>query len=256
MAEKKGIHWLVWVGGGCALLMILAVVSFVGLGVFAAKKVSDVATEIADNPVQTFAKAYALANPEIEFVTADEEGQTVTLRNIETGEEATFDFSELKEGRIQFTGNDGSKVSIGTSEEGVTIDAGDEQIRIGESAGGVSIDSSAGSAQFGGSDSDVPGWVPRPDGVDFEVAFSASSADAETGAYTMKGESIDALATQWKDLLVSSGYTIETELNQGGSQPMRMIVGKDAAQGRQVSVAITSQSGSPQAMVSYASGLR
>ena len=45
MAERKGIHWLVWVGGGCAVLGLLVMVGVVGMGVFAAKKVADVATE-------------------------------------------------------------------------------------------------------------------------------------------------------------------------------------------------------------------
>lgn len=68
MVEKKGIYWLVWVGGGCVLLMVFVVVIFVGLGVFVVKKVFDVVIEIVDNLVQMMVKVYVLVNFEVEFV--------------------------------------------------------------------------------------------------------------------------------------------------------------------------------------------
>lgn len=257
MAERKGIHWLVWVGGGCAVLGLLVMVGVVGMGVFAAKKVADVATEMTENPIATLAKAYALANPEVEFVEADEEGRTVTFRNVATGETATFDFTDLESGQIRFEGSDGTSIRVDGSDSGVVIDAGDDQVRFGASpdGDGVTVDTSQGSATFG-TGSDVPSWVPLPEGLSPEVTFSASSGDSETGAFQVEGSSLDALAQQWKDLLVEAGYSIETEFSSGGARPTKMLVGKLESEGRQVSVTVTDTDGTVRGIVNYASGLR
>ena len=230
MAERKGVHWLVWVGGGCAVLVLLAVVAIGGLGLFAAKKVTDIATEATQNPIATMAKTYAFANPEIEFVDADEDARTVTFRNTDTGEIATFDFSELEAGRIRFEGSEG-EVSVGRSEDG----------------DGMTVTTPEGSARFGGSSSELPEWVPMPPGAEPAVTFTQTSGEIENGAFQVRAETVDDAAATWRELLVGAGFEIETEASQVG---LKMLVGRRA--NRQISVGIAPDDGAAVATVTYA----
>ncbi len=249
MSEKKGIHWLVWVAGGCAALVLVVGIGVVGLGVFAAKKVTEVAEKATSNPVTTIAKAYALANRDVEFVRANEEAQTVVFRNVETGREATFDFSELQEGRIRFEDDQGEEIRIGASQEGLTVEGnGEERFRVGtDEGGGVAVSTADGTARFGAG-GEVPAWVPRPEGASLEVVFSASSPDGETGAFQVRGDSVDAVAAQWKKLLMDAGFTIETEMSQAG---LKMLVGRNGS--KQVSMSATERNGAAEGVVNYTS---
>ena len=143
--QKKGQSPWVWVAIGCAGILVLgAVVAGIG-GYFLVGKAREVAEEMEEDPIAASARFIAAANPEIELVTADKDNRTVTFRNTETGEEFTFDYDDIEEGRISFTsGGESASIELDTEGEGVTIT------------------SDEGTTTFGASSDlwDLPDWVP------------------------------------------------------------------------------------------------
>ena len=64
------------------------------------------------------ARFIAAANPEIELVDADKSNRIITFRNTETGEDFTFDYDDIEEGRFSFTsGDDSASIEFNTDGE-------------------------------------------------------------------------------------------------------------------------------------------
>ena len=193
--ERKGTNPLVWVAVGCASVLLLgSIVLFMGW-LFVANKVKDVAEEMGDNPVETTARLIAAANPEIELVDADEDDRVVVFRNKSTGEEFTFDFEDIEEGRISFTSDDES-VSVELEGEG------DE--------GSLKITTDDGTTSFGaGVDVERPSWLPLYPGTEPQGAYFSETGDGRAGAYTIKTEdSLDELIDFYVEKLEGKGFKI------------------------------------------------
>ena len=193
---KKGTHPLVWVAVGCASLLLLgSIVLFLG-GVFVFNKVKDVADEMEDNPVETTAKLIAAANPDIELVDADKSAGVVTFRNKETGEEFTFDFKDIQEGKVHFSSDD-ETVSV-------AIEGGEGE------EGSLTITTDEGTSSFGaGIDVDLPSWLPIYPGSEPQGTFSSETPDGRAGAYTIEtDDSIDDVIDYYVDKLEGKGFQI------------------------------------------------
>lgn len=193
---KKGTHPLVWVAVGCASLLLLgSIVLFLG-GIFVANKVKEVAEEMEDNPVETASKLIAAANPDIELVDADKSAGVVTFRNKETGEEFTFDFKDIEEGRVHFSSDD---ETVSVELEG---GEGDE--------GSLKITTDEGTASFGaGVDVDLPSWLPIYPGTEPRGTYSTESPDERAGAYTIEThDSIDDVIDFYVEKLEGKGFKI------------------------------------------------
>ena len=104
--QKKGTSPWVWIGIGCAGIVVLGFVAFGILGYFLYGKAKDVAREMEEDPIAVTSRFIAAANPDVELVSADKDSRVVVFRNTETGEEFTFDYDDIEEGRIAFTSGD------------------------------------------------------------------------------------------------------------------------------------------------------
>ena len=61
--KKKGLSPLAWIGIGCLGLLVIGGIVATVITVFVARKVSEVASEMEEDPVATTAKLLAAANP-------------------------------------------------------------------------------------------------------------------------------------------------------------------------------------------------
>jgi hypothetical protein len=204
---KKGTHPLVWVAVGCASLLLLgSIILFLG-GVFVANKVKEVAEEMEDNPVETASKLIAAANPDIELVDADKRERVVTFRNKETGEEFTFDFKDIEEGRVHFSSDD-ETVSV-------ELEAGEGD------EGSLKITTDEGTASFGaGIDVSIPSWLPIYPGTEPQGTYSTEDADGRTGAFTIEThDSLDDLIDFYAEKLEGKGFKVlqRAKTNLGAS---------------------------------------
>jgi hypothetical protein len=163
--EKKGLSPLAWIGIGCLGLLVIGGIVATVIAVFVVGKVK----EAAEDPVAATAKLLAAANPDIELVSADKESRTVVFRDLKTGEELTFNYDDIENGKVSFSSGSG------TAE--LEVESGDE--------GGLTVKTSEGTATFGaGEASDIPAWVPVFSGATPEGSFSAEGGGQSTGTFS------------------------------------------------------------------------
>ena len=221
MSERRGLPWYAWLGIGCGVLVLLVVVSVFGLGLFVVNKGKELAEDFAERPVYTTAATIARLNPDIELVEADEERKRVTMREVSTGKEMTFDLEDIQSGNFSFE-SDGERVDVRSGEGGVTVESGQGTARIG----------SAGQT--------LPDWVPLPDGVEAQVGFSNRTEDQTMGIAQLQGSlSAEQILEFYRTELTAAGYKLTEQNYSGGEGSLASVVGERSDPKRTISVAVT-----------------
>ncbi len=193
-SDGKGLSPVAWIAIGCAgILVLVGAATFVG-GIFIFKKAKNVVEEMGDNPVLATAKLIAATNPDVELVAADEETQTVIFLNSKTGEEFTFNYQDIEEGRFSFTSDEGTFDVDASGEEGRLTVTGDDGTTILGS--GVSLEN-------------LPDWLPMYLGTSAEGTFFTETPDGEMGAYVVRtGDGLETVMDYYVDELESAGLEI------------------------------------------------
>jgi hypothetical protein len=174
--QKKGLSPLAWVGIGCLGLLVIGGIVATIATVFVVGKVKEVASEMEDDPVAATAKLLAAANPDIELVAADKENRTVTFRDVKTGEELTFGYDDIEQGRVTFSsGTETAELEVTPGQDG---------------SGGLTVKTSEGTATFsaGGDAANVPDWVPVYPGATPTNNFSAEGTGQQTGTFSFTSD--------------------------------------------------------------------
>ena len=165
--EKKGLGLLAWILIGC---LGLGGIAFAG-ALFIANKVS----EFGKNPAKAIAELAVKSDPDLEVIDSDDSAGTLTIRNKDTGEVATFDWSGIREGKLRFESAEG-EATIDTKaidQEGAIMTITDDQGRQTTIAAG--------------GDQDAPEWVPvYPNAVSREYVFSTTSGDERMGSFVFE----------------------------------------------------------------------
>lgn len=242
--QKKKLGPLAWVLIGCLGIVILVGGAMLVGGFFVAKKVKDVAADYKENPARAAAEMVVRVNPDLELVESDDEAQTMTIRNKETGEVFTADWSAIKEGKFRMEA-DGKQV---------TFDA--KEATTGEGGGMISVTDESGdeSVVIGGGDaSAVPAWFPTyPGASQVGSTYTSKTGTEETGGlFTFTtGDDVDEVMAFYRDELGDLGFelsenTFTSNEIEGGS-----LTGEDES-GRTVNVGLTRQDDVTQAGVNY-----
>ena len=195
--EKKGLSPLVWLGIGCAGILVVSAVAFSVAGYFIYDKAKDVAREIEEDPVAATARFIAAANPEIELVDADKSNRIITFRNTETGEDFTFDYDDIEEGRFSFTsGDDSASIEFNTD---------------GEDSGGMTITTGDGQTMtYGAGTSEQPSWVPVYPGTEPQGAFASETPDMRAGAFSFETkDGLEQVLDFYVSELEAAGFVIQ-----------------------------------------------
>ena len=190
-SSDSGMPMWAKIGIGCGCLALLLGLVVLGGLFWGAKKVVDVAKDFESNPAKAVETLINL-NPDLEVVENDPDSGRITIRDVKSGQESTFDYSDVKSGRISFESDEGS-FNIDASQEGkVTVDTPDGQ-----------------TATFGMDTGDTPSWVPlysNLDGEDHTGGMTMVEGDQVTGLRA--GKTADALDD------VDAWYT--KKLEEGG----------------------------------------
>lgn len=240
VTEKKGLGTLAWIGIGCGLLIVIAfVVMSAGLW-FGGKMVKNVVEELEENPAKTIAKGIVMANPDLEMVETDDNEGTITVRVKETGEVATFDYSQIKEGKLSFESS-GSKM---------TFDA------EGADEGGVfTMETDEGTARVGAGDK--ADWFPDyPDAEDVQTAFTQEMGETSSGAFGFStDDSAAEVMAYYSRELEADGFSVqENTSTQEGEIQSATLIASDENTKRNAQVTITPEGDVTRVLVSYSSG--
>lgn len=214
--KKKGLHPMAWVGMGCGVIMLIAVICIVLLVGFCKKKFDDFAAEFKKDPHQTVAEQIVKMSPAIEKVSEDEEAGEMTIRVKETGEEITVKYSDLASGKFTVKKSDGSEFSVGK------LDL-----------------------------SQVPGWVPRYPNTNSEIAgVHQSTPTGVSGILSFAtSDDPDAVASFYENELSELSTHSNSQATING---VTVVKHSFSGSGRSVDLTVTSQnSGDTNVQIGY-----
>lgn len=238
--KKKGLSPLAWVGIGCLVLIVLGGVGCFAVTAFLTSKAKDVVQGFENEPVTMGAKAFALVNPDIEFVSADEEARTVVFRDVDTGEEMTFDFEDIEQGRVTFESG-GKTVTFDAEDSGeggaltVTTDDGEEVFRAGAMREG-----------------DISDWVVRYPDTDIAGTFSSTSGGRRTGAFQqLTTDGVLEVFDYFEQALRDAGFEVSTQKVESDGGFFGIVSGKDAAADRSTTVSVTAEEGQTRIAIQF-----
>lgn len=238
-AKKKTNPW-VWVGLGCLAILILIGGACVVSTFFLAKKAKEVVGDIQENPAKAAAEMIVKMSPDLDLVESDADSGTITVRNTETGEEATFDYSEIEEGRFTFKSDEG-EMSFDAQQQGeggtltVTTDEGETRYGAGAAA------------------DELPGWVPLyPGASKMEAGFTSRSGDEVSGLWTLEtGDPVDEVQEYYESKLEDEGFEVTVQTFTGPQGKTAVVSAVVSDPGRQITASITSEGGTTKVGLQY-----
>ncbi|MEM6795585.1 MAG: hypothetical protein AAF725_16520 [Acidobacteriota bacterium] len=224
-ASSSGLPTWAKVGIGCGCLVLLLVAVGIGLLGWGAKKVA----ENFSDPAK-MAEMLIELNPDLEVVNNDPDAGTITVRDSSSGEEMTFDYSDIESGNFSFEGPDGS-FEVNEGGEVVVTDAeGNETARAQAGEQGMTITTDEGVTKIGGSQN-IPSWLPlHPDFQFQEGGLAMVQNDKASGmlAGESTGVTLEEAETWYRERLESEGYEIErTSMEFGAAKTVILNATKE-----------------------------
>lgn len=226
VARKKTNVWA-WVAIGCVGIVVLGAVA-VGAGLW---WVGRKAKAMAEDPTAVV-EMIAAMNPDIEVVDRDAGNGKVTVRNKQTGETVTVNLDDIRQGKISFSA-DGEEATMSLDQETGTL-----QIQ-GEGADG-------GTMSFGG-DTRLPSWIPTYPGATSEGVYSAETAEASSGTFSMTTtDGVDEVFSYLKGQLEGGGYTVTENRFSGPQGDGGMLNGESGDGNRSLTYTLSASDGKTQ----------
>lgn len=196
--KKKGIGAIGWIAIGCLVLLLLAAGSCVVVGMFAKKKLTDVAHKIEKNPAMASAEMAVKLNPDLEVVDKDEDAGTMTIREKKTGKTMTLNVADIKKGKIHFSTDDGQDLSMEVNQNGLRLHQRDQS--------GKENSMEMGTGTGGGK---LPAWLPAYPGATAAGGMQSKGPDGTSGwASYSSDDSVDDVAAYYKKVLEDIGFDV------------------------------------------------
>ncbi|MDQ7007151.1 MAG: hypothetical protein Q9Q40_07950 [Acidobacteriota bacterium] len=237
-AKRRGLHPLAWIGIGCGGLIVVAGLLMLGAGFFVASKVKAGLDEFSDNPAITAAAAAIRLNPELELMEVDKEAGTLTVRNTKTGEELTVDLSDLSQGKLVFSGEEGA----------VTVQGGDSSLTLSSDDGEMSWGDAAYWEQ-------VPEWIPRYPGSDPEGYMTGGDDRSSSGALPFRTQDdAGAVIDFYRQQLEKATFRVSSTALGGAGTRVMTLEARDSDENRSLQVIATEAADGPtQVMLNFSS---
>ncbi len=231
MAKK--LSPLVWVGIGCAGLIVVGMIA-AGVFLYWAKgKAEDFAAEAEKNPTLVAAKILAAADPDLEIVGSDDQAQTVTFKNNKTGETATVNLEQIQQGKISFTTDEGT-TSFSADQDSATFTGPDGQ------------------KSTWGSGAELPNWVPAYTGTTPVGVANVNSQENMGGMFTMEtSDTPDKVIDWYKTKLAGAGFK-ETATNSASADgtAMHNLTMRNEAQSQDITLTVVTNPTEPGTKIS------
>jgi hypothetical protein len=233
-APKKGLSPLAWVGIGCGVLLVIALIGFLAFGFFVKRQVE----KFGDNPSLAAAEMIVRLNPELEVVESDREAGTLTIREKATGKTMTVNAEDVEEGRISFETEEGT-VTMESSEEGGTwkMTGKDGEEATFEAGGGAP--------------KDLPSWMPVYPGGTIQGTFDATGPEGRNVSFTvMTKDSPEDVIEFYESKLEEAGLTVEKTTYQADGETGGTLTGTSEDQKSTVQLIVGSDAGTTTVIVS------
>ena len=234
---KKGMSPLAWIGIGCVVILILCGIAFGIMGYFAKRAVD----RFAKNPTMAAAELAVKMNPDLELVKADEEHNTITVKDKKTGETTTISADDAKNGKWSIKTDKGSATFDTSGGQGLNIQATDEK---GQKS----------TTTFGGTGApqNLPSWLPVYPGGTVQGTYDTTNAEGRTAAFTVTTKDESTKVIDYYDAqLKGAGLPTEKSNYTTNGQTGGTVTGKSADGKREASVIVSSAPDGTHAIVTF-----
>lgn len=233
---KKGLSPLAWIGIGCGALVVLAVIGFGVLGWLAKRQID----KYGKNPSLAAAELIVRANPELEVVSSDPEGGTLTIKNTKTGEMVTMNAKDVENGHIEFKTKDGTAVFDANAKDG-TVKVTDEKGQVSTLQAG------------GGAPQNLPSWLPVYPGGTVQGTFDTNSAEGRSVSFTINTpDTGDKVLSFYESQLKAAGLKVESTITSNTAEGKGGILTASGENPhREVSVLVGASNGQTSAAVTF-----
>lgn len=229
---------LFYILGGCAGLIVIAVIAFFVLSYFVYNKAKRVAkdagvdsTLMQNKPALAAAKMIVAANPDLELVSADDEKGLITIRNKKTGETVTMTADDANKGKLSFS-KDGK-------------DVGSINMHSDKDSGSLEVQTDQGTAKFGmGTNDTAPSWVPNygVSGITWDISMHAGNI--HTGTYHfVTPDSQEKIASFYEAEFKQKGFKVQIATTASGTEKNTVLTYQDDANDRSGLVSVTQDPG-------------
>ncbi len=250
-----------WILGGCATIVVLIVLVFVGIGFFAVHKIKQAGFDpelMKKNPVLAAAKIMVATNPDLETVSSDDSSGTIVVHDKKTGKTSTMKVDSEKKIMV-ITDENGKTVTMKLDPANNKLVMTDEKgqtatISADAQAGSVQVTSSEGSFKMGAGADKAPDWVPVYPGSSPQTNFSASDAKGESGSYTfVTKDPVDKIMSYYGDAMKSAGLKVSNTTTNTNGKVSGIVSGSSDGDKRSVMVTIGGEDDGSHVGVVYSS---
>jgi hypothetical protein len=238
-APKKGLGPLGWIAIGCGVIVVIAFIVMGGAAYLFKTKVVD---PFSKNPGMAAAKLVVQASPDYDLVKADDDAQTLTIRDKKTGETMTWSMDDIKNGKFKISSEGKGVATFDLNKQGATIKVQDDKGKESTIVAGA------------GAPKDVPAWLPIYPGASVEGGLSTKSAEGSLQTFTITTtDPVDRVLAFYQDKLKNNGLTIQpaTTLALGGQVSTGIVIADSPDKTRHVQVMVTSADNKTNASISY-----
>jgi hypothetical protein len=224
---RKGMGPLGWIAVGCGAIVIIGIICLAAATYVFKTKVVD---PLKKNPTLAAAKLAVMANPDLEVVSEDDAANTITIHDRKSGKTVTWNASDIKNGKMSFTSDEGS----------VTINPNDKSggvLKVTDNKGqetNVTLGAQA--------PSNLPSWLPTYPGAEVHGAFSSQGTEGSQATFTESTtDTADQVIAFYKDHLTAAGLDVKpgATASFGGTTSMASLTAESGDKKRQVSVLAT-----------------
>lgn len=233
---KKGGGGLKWVLIGCGGFILIGVIAVAGIFYFARHKMQQAGVDpdlMRRNPALAIAKAAIMHNSDVEFISLDENKNTITVRDKKTGKVVTIDAEKAGDGKIVVK-EDGKEI--------VTMQGGKD--------GSAEIKTADGNVKVGKTSGTPPDWLPQYPGVDIEGTYAIENAETSGAGFSFTtDDSVEEVVEFYEDKLKSEGFKITKTTSSTNGQSYSSVIANEASNKRNVVINISTVDGDTKVQV-------
>ncbi|HEX4963519.1 MAG TPA: hypothetical protein VF173_22005 [Thermoanaerobaculia bacterium] len=249
---------LVWVGVGCAVIIVICLIALGGLGWFVKKKAGD----FQKHPTFSTAKLMVQFNPQLELVksdedagtltikdkksnevitfTADETNKTITIKNETTGETTTMSTDDMKAGKFTVKSNKGTATFDASAKDGGVVKVTDDKGQTTTFNGGT------------GGAPNLPSWVPSYPGGTVRGTFDTTNNEGHSAAFTVTtSDAVTKVMDFYESQFKSAGLKVDKSTFSANGQNGGTLSAKSDDEKRTASVLLGTADGQTTATVTY-----
>jgi hypothetical protein len=236
--KNSGAKVLLWVLGGFAAFMMLAIIGFSVLGFFVMHKAKQAGLDLElmkKNPGLAAAKMAVAGNPDVQLVSSNDSMGTIVVRDKKTNKLTTLKFDPQKKSMVVID-DKGQQAKI-------TADTSSGTLRMESSDGSVTLGAGAGKA---------PAWVPQYPESSPQANFSSTKNGRQSGSFAfVSSDSVEKIVGYYSDTLKSAGFSVTRTGTASDTISTGIVNANDSDHKRSLTVSIQTVSDGTHVLVNF-----